>query len=913
MSDSDDDWFNKDENEIVQSLQQQVKQLEKHEVREERIEIIKKPDDPDDTNGARNTTRFATVDLLNALKMQPLEMFFYFMTDGRDLFENQYRARDSQKRLLQYVEVVTRLCQMELGGYDEELLTGFANQTALLNEVKIFAMKLFAPSSKGNLDAESELLLRSIKWLLIRAHKVGVLGKLGYELIEHFKTQLARCQLPQLLEHPLCLEFAQELAVLPTENNLKYEIYPKLDELQRSDPDRGGLAKVAATSRPNDAAGYIRWQRELLREDFAQPLRDFVKGLRDMGNVASLVEHHVVWPDTRLILNTEFADVEKNKLIFVDICPESRSKRSKSDVKLHIKLLQNFKNGALLCFTTSYDFENLVLANVHHTSVEAMKEGYLGVEIVKQYNIGKIYGIPLIMFETPVFFEPYLRVHNYLSTCSADNFPMRRYIIDDCSEVAKPAYVDSALQLTYNNKPFSLERPPMDLNAVQKEALRNAFSNEFCLIQGPPGTGKTHLSVELLKVLLENAVAMNTGPIIVLAYTNDSLDKFLLKASQHTDSIIRFGSQSRLTEIAQYNMRSMVDGAPVPPRLKRLWWQVKCDFKEKFQRLQALYTNFDGSQENYEEIQKAQKDLQLVTEKKNTLKIIFQYYVARDKALLAMTTSCGARLNYLLRLLKSKCFIFEEAAETAETHVLACLTPHTEHVILVGDHKQLQPYTGSHTHPGLQISLFERLIVKGFPVTVLNTQYRMRPLIAELLVPTFYDALASDASVEAYGNVKGMSANMYFVDHKEPEEQLTNMSFVNKHEAKKLVELARALKKYNNSDIVILSPYNAQVEYINTLLYKKEKRDFVLVATVDSYQGLEAKIVLLSLVRSNPAGQIGFLRLPNRICVALSRSRWALYMIGNMETLQCGNRELWGAIKSKLTWENAFGDEFPLE
>jgi len=57
------------------------------------------------------------------------------------------------------------------------------------------------------------------------------------------------------------------------------------------------------------------------------------------------------------------------------------------------------------------------------------------VEIVKQYNIGNIYGKPLIMFETPVFFEPYLRVHNYLSTCSADNFPMRRYIIDGCVSI----------------------------------------------------------------------------------------------------------------------------------------------------------------------------------------------------------------------------------------------------------------------------------------------------------------------------------------------------------------------------------------------------------------------------------------------------------------------------------------------
>jgi len=136
------------------------------------------------------------------------------------------------------------------------------------------------------------------------------------------------------------------------------------------------------------------------------------------------------------------------------------------------------------------------------------------------------------------------------------------------------------------------------------------------------------------------------------------------------------------------------------------------------------------------------------------------------------------------------------------------------------------------------------------------------------------------------------------------------MSIINRHEARQLVKLALLLK-YKMSDIVILTPYIAQVNYIKSLM-SIEQREKLLVATVDSYQGLEANIVLLSLVRSNPNGNIGFLRLPNRVCVALSRARWGLYMIGNMETLLCGNPELWGAINGKLQAENAIGDAFPL-
>lgn len=259
----------------------------------------------------------------------------------------------------------------------------------------------------------------------------------------------------------------------------------------------------------------------------------------------------------------------------------------------------------------------------------------------------------------------------------------------------------------------------------------------------------------------------------MLTYTNDSLDKFLLKAAQYTDSIVRFGNQSRLPEIEKYNVRFMTEEHLVPPRLKRLWWLVKCEFKEQFERLQTMHADFDGSEPAYLEIQSTREQLQLVAEKINTLRTIFQFYQARDKALLAMTTSCAARLNFLFRLLESKCFIFEEAAEIAEPHILACLTPYTEHVILIGDHKQLQPHTGNYTQQGLQVSLFERLITHDFPASVLNVQYRMRSCIAELLVPIFYDTLITDDSVEAYPQVvPKMKRNMYFVNHTHPEEQM---------------------------------------------------------------------------------------------------------------------------------------------
>lgn len=124
-----------------------------------------------------------------------------------------------------------------------------------------------------------------------------------------------------------------------------------------------------------------------------------------------------------------------------------------------------------------------------------------------------------------------------------------------------------------------------------------------------------------------------------------------------------------------------------------------------------------------------------------------------------------------------------------------------------------------------------------------------------------------------------------------------------------LGKILEKLRKYKEHNIAVLTPYAAQVECIKKTVQNIKKNN-IRVSTVDSFQGLEADIVLLSLVRSNPSGQIGFLRQPNRVCVALSRARWALYMVGNMETLQRGNKQLWGAINAKLQAQNAIGNEF---
>lgn len=116
--------------------------------------------------------------------------------------------------------------------------------------------------------------------------------------------------------------------------------------------------------------------------------------------------------------------------------------------------------------------------------------------------------------------------------------------------------------------------------------------------------------------------------------------------------------------------------------------------------------------------------------------------------------------------------IFEEAAELLEGHMVAALTKSVQHLILIGDHQQLRPTTSVYklarvAH--MDVSLFERFINNKIHHVTLNTQYRMRPDIANLIRPTIYDDLLDSESVQSYPNVMGMARNLYFIDHQEPE------------------------------------------------------------------------------------------------------------------------------------------------
>ncbi|XP_074753638.1 NFX1-type zinc finger-containing protein 1-like isoform X2 [Athene noctua] len=292
--------------------------------------------------------------------------------------------------------------------------------------------------------------------------------------------------------------------------------------------------------------------------------------------------------------------------------------------------------------------------------------------------------------------------------------------------------------------------------------------------------------------------------------------------------------------------------------------------------------------------------------------------ILRQSRVIGMTTTGAAKYRKLLQSIQPQTVIVEEAAEILEAHVLTCLTPSCKHLILIGDHQQLRPKPADYTlekkyHLG--ISLFERMINNEIPHVQLLCQHRMRPEISQLLVPFFYEALRDHPAVGSYERIKGVESSVFFIQHVGAENLGSHAgSYSNRSEAAFLVHLCKYLLEqgYEKGQLTVLTPYSSQVATIRQLLARRDMAE-VATCTVDDFQGEENDIVLLSLVRSNPEGRIGFLKDRHRLCVAFSRARKGFYCVGNLEGIARGaGGQLWAEILAALKSKGLVGDGLAL-
>eukprot|EP01116_Phalansterium_solitarium_P021910 TRINITY_DN7033_c0_g1_i2.p1 TRINITY_DN7033_c0_g1~~TRINITY_DN7033_c0_g1_i2.p1 ORF type:complete len:1253 (+),score=300.21 TRINITY_DN7033_c0_g1_i2:224-3982(+) len=358
------------------------------------------------------------------------------------------------------------------------------------------------------------------------------------------------------------------------------------------------------------------------------------------------------------------------------------------------------------------------------------------------------------------------------------------------------------------------------------------------------------------------------------------------------------------------------DGSKLPEAIVRTndVWQLSTPERHMLYKywLTQYFKNFsDDSElsdlcERYEELCRARKHIEEE----------LQIEVLQSVKVIGMTTTGVAKFQRLIQAVNPEVIIVEEAAEVLEAHIVAALSPSAKHLIIIGDHEQLRPSTAVYrlsTQFHLDVSLFERLVRNGMEQITLQRQRRMRPAVSSLIMP-IYPHLENHEHVLTYPNVLGVANNIFFLHHTVEEQKTADSgSKSNPYEAAFISQLCRylLLQGYKSEEITVLSMYSGQV-----FLLRKEFRNLqiggIRITSVDNFQGEENQIIVLSLVRSNTSGEIGFLKASNRVCVALSRAKVGMFVVGNANLLLQKN-ELWRKVIDNFKGQRCFGTQLNLK
>ena len=434
------------------------------------------------------------------------------------------------------------------------------------------------------------------------------------------------------------------------------------------------------------------------------------------------------------------------------------------------------------------------------------------------------------------------------------------------------------------------------LNASQERAVNEVLrAKDVAVVHGPPGTGKTTTLVEAVRETL-----MRESQVLVCAQSNMAVDWISEKLVDRGINVLRIGNPTRVNDkMLSFTYERRFEGHPDYPQL----WALR-------KAIRDLRSHRRRGDEKYHQ------RIESLKSRATELEVRINNELFGEARVIASTLVGSA--NRLLDGQKYGTLFIDEAAQALEA---ACWIPlrRVSRVVLAGDHCQLPPTVKSIAalKAGLGVTLMERIVgMHPEAVTLLTMQYRMCDDIMRFSSNYFYEGKVESAPEVKYRSILDLDTAMEWIDTSvlEEKEEFVGENFgrVNRSEALLTLDV---LQKYferigkqrlldERVDVGIISPYRAQVQYLRRLLMKREYfkpfRRQISVNTVDGFQGQERDIIVISMVRSNDEGQIGFLRDLRRMNVAITRARMKVIILGDRTTLTRHPfyRQLWQYISN---------------
>ena len=419
------------------------------------------------------------------------------------------------------------------------------------------------------------------------------------------------------------------------------------------------------------------------------------------------------------------------------------------------------------------------------------------------------------------------------------------------------------------------------LNTTQEQAVNRVLrAKDVAIVHGPPGTGKTTTLVEAVYETLRRE-----PQVLVCAQSNMAVDWISEKLMDRGVNVLRIGNPTRVNDkMLSFTYERRFEAHPDYPQL----WAIRKSIRE----LRGKHRRGDsGYHQKMDRLKSraAELEIRINAELFGEARVIASTLVGSD--------------NRLLQGMKFGTLFIDEAAQALEA---ACWIPirKASRVVLAGDHCQLPPTIKSMAAKkgGLEVTLMERIVEnKPEEVTLLKMQYRMNDQIMRFSSDWFYHGEVESAPSVSHRGILDYDLPIAWIDTSDIDarEEFVGETFgrINKTEAElTLAVLQHYFEKVGRTrileeriDVGIISPYRAQVQYLRQLIRKREffkpYRQLISVNTVDGFQGQERDVILISLVRANDEGQIGFLSDLRRMNVAITRARMKLIILGDTTTL----------------------------
>ncbi len=592
-------------------------------------------------------------------------------------------------------------------------------------------------------------------------------------------------------------------------------------------------------------------QRELLTKEFAYEREQFERQTENMG-VRAKVERGLCWHPLRL--GRSFYNSLDQLVVEVE-----RTEGLEAD--------HQFEPGKPVCF-----FEEDASGMLHYLHFTAQ------VSFVEEHRM--VVALPTAQALTMLRSADRLGVQLYL-----DEYTYR-LMFEALDRVMlarndRLAHLRDICHTPLPARKFTFDPAPFPwLNPSQEAAVNEVlWAQDVAVVHGPPGTGKTTTLVEAIYETLRRETQ-----VLVCAQSNMAVDWISEKLADRGVNVLRIGNPTRVTDrMLADTYERRFEAHPSYTQL----WAIRRSIRQ-------LYA--DGSHSRESRHQKIAR----LKERAAELEYEINESLFSQARVVACTLTGSA--NHLLDGRSFNSLFIDEAAQALEA---ACwiAAQKARRIILAGDHRQLPPTIkcSEALAGGLDRTLMQQIVEqKPGCVSLLTVQYRMTDAIMEFPNREFYDGqLTSHPSVR-YRSILDWDSSIEWIDSPDDDdagEMADGLSRMNPAEARltlqTLKEYFQKIGKdrilYERIDTGIISPYKGQVRLLRQMLradpFWKPFRSLLTIDTVDGFQGQERDIIVVSLVRSNDQGQVGFLRDLRRTNVAITRARMKLILIGHRQTL----------------------------